>query len=81
MAVFAVALALVTLEFLLRFARAGEVLTLFEASNRLKVSERTLWQLARDNAVPCFKVGKQYRFLSSALDEWAVSQSQVAKDK
>lgn len=53
----------------------AEVLTLFEASKKLKVSERTLWQLAKDNAVPHFKVGKQYRFLSSALDEWALSQS------
>jgi excisionase family DNA binding protein len=60
--------------------QASEVLTLFEASKRLKVSERTLWQLARDNDVPHFKVGKQYRFLTSALDEWAVSQSQVGKE-
>ena len=58
---------------------AAEVLTLFEASKRLKVSERTLWQLAKDNAVPHFRVGKQYRFLSSALNEWAVSQSQQAE--
>ena len=56
-------------------AQSTEVLTLFEASKRLKVSERTLWQLARDNAVPHFRVGKQYRFLSLALDEWAMSQS------
>jgi excisionase family DNA binding protein len=61
-------------------AEASEVLTLFEASKRLKVSERTLWQLTRDKAVPHFKVGKQYRFLSSALNEWAVSQSQARKD-
>jgi len=59
--------------------QASEVLTLFEASKRLKVSERTLWQLAKDNAVPHFRVGKQYRFLSSALNEWAVSQSQQAE--
>ena len=61
-------------------ANASEVLTLFEASKRLKVSERTLWQLAKNDAVPHFRVGKQYRFLTSALDEWAVSQFQ-AKDK
>ena len=56
-------------------AEASKVLTLFEAAKWAKVSERTLWQLAREGAVPCFKVGKQYRFLSSALEEWAVSQS------
>jgi excisionase family DNA binding protein len=57
---------------------ATEVLTLYEASKKLKVSERTLWQLARDQAVPFFRVGKQYRFLSSALDEWALSQSRTS---
>ena len=55
-----------------------EVLTLFEASKKLKVSERTLWGLARDNAVPHFRVGKQYRFLSSALEKWALSQSRTS---
>lgn len=55
-----------------------EVLTLYEASKKLKVSERTLWQLARDQSVPFFRVGKQYRFLSSALDEWALSQSRTS---
>ena len=54
---------------------ASEVLTLFEASKWVKVSERTLWQLAKDDAIPHFRVGKQYRFLTSALREWAVSQS------
>jgi len=52
-----------------------EVLTLLEASKHLRVSERTLWQLAKNNEVPHFKVGRQYRFLSSALGEWAASQS------
>ena len=54
--------------------QADTVLTLFEAAKRLKVSERTLWQLAKDKAIPHFRVGKQYRFLSSALDAWAIRQ-------
>jgi excisionase family DNA binding protein len=61
--------------------QADSVLTLCEASKRLKVSERTLWQLSRDNTIPHFRVGKQYRFLLSELDAWAVSQSQSAKVK
>ena len=48
--------------------QADSVLTLYEASKRLKVSERTLWALAKDNEVPHFKVGRQYRFLVSATD-------------
>jgi len=70
----------ITMPQLRQQAQASEVLTLFEASKRWKVIERTLWQLARDNAVPHFRVGRQYRFLVSALDEWAVSQSQVRKE-
>jgi excisionase family DNA binding protein len=62
-------------------AQASEVLTLSEASKWAKVSDRTLWQLARDNAVPHFRVGNQYRFLASALSAWAASQSQAGKAK
>ena len=62
-------------------AEASEVLTLLEASKRLRVSERTLWALAKKNAVPHFKVGRQYRFLASALDAWARSQCSSGKDK
>ena len=56
--------------------QADSVLTLFEASKFLKVSERTLWQLAKEDEVPHFKVGRQYRFLVSELEAWAKSQQQ-----
>ena len=52
----------------------SDVLTLFEASQFLKVSERTLWQLAKEDQVPFFKVGRQYRFLVSQLESWAKTQ-------
>jgi len=50
-----------------------QVLTLHEAADFLRVSERTLWELARANEVPHFKVRKQYRFLVSKLEAWATS--------
>lgn len=52
-----------------------DVLTLAEAAKRLKVSDRTLWQLSKDKNIPCFRVGRQYRYLASELDAWAISQS------
>ncbi len=55
----------------------SEILTMFEASKLLKVSERTLWQLVKDKAISYFRVGRQYRFLASAIKEWAVSQSPI----
>lgn len=48
-----------------------EIYTLAEAATYLKVSERTLWQLAKQNEVPHFRVGKQYRFVRSILAAWA----------
>jgi excisionase family DNA binding protein len=41
-----------------------------EAARLLKVSERTLWQLARDGKVPHKRVGKQYRFSPEVLRGW-----------
>jgi len=52
---------------------ADEVLTLVEAADFAKVSERTLWQLAKDQEVPHKRVGAQYRFLKSKLLEWMTS--------
>ena len=51
-----------------------EYLTLHEAAALLKVSERTLWELAKDSKIPCFRVGKQYRFIRQAILDWAKSQ-------
>jgi len=51
-------------------------LTLSEAAELLQVSERTLWGLAKNQVVPHFRVGKQYRFIASKLFEWAEQQSE-----
>ena len=50
------------------------VMTLAEAADYLKVSERTLWQRAKDGEVPSFRLGVQYRFLVSQLEAWAIAQ-------
>ena len=52
----------------------ASVLTLYEAAEFLRVSERTLWQLAREQQVPHFRVGRQYRFVSTELLAWATSK-------
>ena len=49
---------------------ADEVLTLAEAADFTKVSERTMWKLATEDEVPHKRVGAQYRFLRSRLVEW-----------
>lgn len=47
-----------------------EVLTLEEAAALLKVSETLVYQLARSGSLPGRKVGREWRFLRSALLEW-----------
>ena len=51
------------------------VLTLREAAHYLRLSERTLWDLARRDEVPSFKLGKQYRFSLSSLEKLAGERS------
>ncbi len=54
----------------LQFDADDEVLTLNEAAKFLKVSERTLWSLAKEGLVPCRRVGKQYRMSRNVLVRW-----------
>jgi len=49
---------------------APEVFTLTEAAEYLRVSEKVLRQLAEEAAVPGRKLGKEWRFLKSALQDW-----------
>ncbi|MDB4483630.1 helix-turn-helix domain-containing protein [bacterium] len=56
-----------------------DIYTLAEAATCLKVSERTLWQLAKQNEVPHFRVGKQYRFVRSQLRAWATGDQPEPK--
>ncbi len=46
------------------------VLTLTEASRFIRVSEKTLGTMARDGRIPAQKVGREWRFLLPALEEW-----------
>jgi excisionase family DNA binding protein len=47
-----------------------EVLTVKEASGYLKVAEKTLYRFIREQNIPAFKLGKEWRFKRSLLDAW-----------
>ena len=47
-----------------------DVLTLHEAAEFVRVSEKTLRELARGGRAPGQKVGREWRFLKSALEDW-----------
>ncbi len=55
------------------------ILTLAEAAKYTRVSTRTMRQLARDGRVPGKKVGREWRFLRSALDAWISGALPVAE--
>ncbi len=50
----------------------SEILTLSEAATFIRVSEKTLGEMARARRIPSQKVGREWRFLRSALKDWLV---------
>ena len=48
----------------------GDIMTLSEAAAFIRVSEKTLGEMARSRRIPSQKVGREWRFLRSALEEW-----------
>lgn len=46
------------------------VMTLDELALYLKVSKSTLYKLVQEGRIPGQKLGKQWRFSKSAVDEW-----------
>jgi len=47
-----------------------DVLTLQEAARYVRVSEKTLREMAKTGRVPSQRVGREWRFLREALEEW-----------
>jgi len=47
-----------------------EVLTVKEASGYLKIADKTLYRFIRQQNIPAFKLGKEWRFKRSLLDAW-----------
>lgn len=50
------------------------ILTLPEVAALLKVAERTLYTMAQNGEIPCFKVRGQWRFRRADLDQWIASK-------
>jgi len=53
----------------------GEILTIKEVADYLKVTERTIYRLAGAKKIPAFKVGGVWRFSRSDIDTWIEQQS------
>jgi len=51
-------------------AGSGEIMDIDGLSSYLKISKSTLYKLAQHGGLPGQKVGKQWRFHKTAVDEW-----------
>ncbi|MBS3820180.1 MAG: helix-turn-helix domain-containing protein [Planctomycetes bacterium] len=50
--------------------QADDVMTIDELAAYLKLSNSSLYHFARARKVPGVKIGQQWRFQTSAIDEW-----------
>jgi excisionase family DNA binding protein len=46
------------------------LMTVKDVATYLSVTERTIYRLVKDNRLPAFKVGGQWRFKADILDAW-----------
>ena len=51
-----------------------EVLTVAEVADMLKVAAKTIYTMAQNAELPCFKVRGQWRFRRQDIDAWIASQ-------
>lgn len=49
------------------------VLSTTEAAKMLKLSGRTIRELAEKGKIPCRKIGSQWRFVASELEKWLLN--------
>lgn len=53
----------------------GEILTIKQVADYLKVTERTIYRLAAAKKMPAFKVGGTWRFSRTDIECWIKQQS------
>ena len=59
----------------------GEILTIREVADYLKVTERTIYRLAAAKQMPAFKIGGSWRFSRQGIDSWIRLQSVESFDE
>jgi excisionase family DNA binding protein len=57
--------------------REGEILTIKQVAEYLKVTERTIYRLAAAKKIPAFKVGGTWRFSLADIESWIREQSSL----
>lgn len=57
----------------------GEILTLQEVAEYLKVDEKTVYRMVQSKKLPAFKVGNQWRFMKIDILKWIESKNIVTE--
>ena len=47
-----------------------ELMTATETCRYLKITQRTLYRYLRNREIPAFKLGNEWRFVRSDLEQW-----------
>jgi excisionase family DNA binding protein len=55
-------------------AEPDMIMTVSELAGYLRVHATTIYRLLKDNRVPAFRVGSDWRFSRRAIDRWMLSQ-------
>jgi len=54
-----------------------DVMTLSEVATYLKLSDKTVQKMVKAREIPCARVGNQWRFMKTMLDDWLLSRMEV----
>jgi len=54
---------------------SDEILTVLEIAKLLKVADKTVYTMAQQRQIPCFKVRGQWRFRRADIDRWIQKQT------
>lgn len=55
------------------------IMTLSEISKYLKLSEKTLQKMVKNNKIPCTKIANQWRFSQEMIDEWLRNKMEITR--
>jgi excisionase family DNA binding protein len=57
------------------------IMTIDELAQYLRVHKKTIYRLLRQRAIPAMRVGRQWRFETTAIDDWLKHRSMAKKAK
>ncbi|MDC7235457.1 MAG: PTS sugar transporter subunit IIA [Spirochaetales bacterium] len=55
----------------------NEILTLAEVAEYLKLSDKTVLKMVKNQEIPCAKIANQWRFSKPALNDWLTAKMEV----